>query len=591
MKIIFFAPHAAIWIHAFPEALVAEALKDEGHEIIYVTCSGQLSAGCIAMNSYGVSADAPIEQKIKVCRRCEGNKRILLHKFGFTSIDLNTLVSEEIVAKVRILLSEVTQKNFLGLEVAGIEVGRIALFEFLLEYKKSSLDFCSESEWLHYLASLENTLYSVFAGEHLIERETPDAVVVYNSLYSVNRVICKLAEIRSIPHYFMHAGGNLAHRLTTMIVAKNDIFCLLRQSIEYWPDYRDLPLSEKMATAITDHFIELLKGLNVFAYSPPRANKTYELRHKFGIAKNQKVLCATLSSYDERFAAETIGAREQITELLFPRQADWIRAIFEYISTRPDLYLIVRVHPREFPNKREKVKSAHAHQLEELMRNIPENAVINWPSDNLSLYDLAEVTDVFLNAWSGVGKEMSLLGLPVVLYSPDLPLYPAKINYVGTTHLSYFQAIENALTDGWRSDNIVRAYRWLAVEYGYILINISDSYKNIESAPNGLAQRTEVFLKRVIDPYWQQKKDCRNRTRPLSAQKQILELFESGASSLLVKRDKGSLTLPGGSSDISILRKEVKRLLVVMYPNGGEKTSRLGRMLSDFADEGHANQH
>ena len=42
MNVLVFAPHSAVWIHAFPEALVAEALMQEGHQIIYVGCGGVL---------------------------------------------------------------------------------------------------------------------------------------------------------------------------------------------------------------------------------------------------------------------------------------------------------------------------------------------------------------------------------------------------------------------------------------------------------------------------------------------------------------------------------------------------------------------
>ena len=38
LKILVFAPHSAIWLHAFPEALIVESLAQEGHEIIYITC-------------------------------------------------------------------------------------------------------------------------------------------------------------------------------------------------------------------------------------------------------------------------------------------------------------------------------------------------------------------------------------------------------------------------------------------------------------------------------------------------------------------------------------------------------------------------
>ena len=38
MRILFFAPHAAIWYTSFPEALIADSLARGGHDIIYLTC-------------------------------------------------------------------------------------------------------------------------------------------------------------------------------------------------------------------------------------------------------------------------------------------------------------------------------------------------------------------------------------------------------------------------------------------------------------------------------------------------------------------------------------------------------------------------
>src|SRR5690606_6941171 len=98
-----------------------------------------------------------------------------------------------------------------------------------------------------------------------------------------------------------------------------------------------------------------------------------------------------------------------------------------------DLFLIIRVHPREFPNKRDSLKSDHALELEQTLSELPENVRVNWPSDNISLYDLAQIMDVCLNSWSTAGKEMGTLGIPVVLYSADLVFYPADLNYLAVS--------------------------------------------------------------------------------------------------------------------------------------------------------------
>jgi len=583
MKILFFAPHSAIWIHAFPEALVAESLAKGGHEIVYVTCGRQLNAGCVAMSAQGVSSAASSERKAEVCRRCEGNKRILIREFGFSGCDLSDALTPEDLVETDRILSEITRDNFLELTIAGIDVGRIALYEFLLDRKKSALGFETDAEWRQYLVALKNTLYAVFGGERLLERELPDAVVVYNALYSVNRAVCKLATARGISQYFLHAGGNLAHRLQTLLLAKGNTFELLRHAVGVWPAYRDVPIDPQIARAVTDHFLELLRGRSVFAYSSPRSAKNGDLRGKFGITSSQKVICATLSSYDERFAAETIGALPLAKDLLFPTQVQWVEAMIEFARTRPDRFLVIRVHPREFPNKREGVKSLHASKLEALLRNLPSNVAVNWPADGLSLYDLAEIVDVFLNAWSSVGKEMSLLGIPVVLYSSNLPFYPADINYLGTTYQDYFEAVEQAIADGWQPRNIIRTYRWCAIEYGRMLVDISDAYGGTERVPVGILDRARAKLIRILFPYKQQQHDCRVRPAQIRSAPAINTLVVSGVPTVL---DIAPLVRPSQesvSSETAVLCREIGRILNAMYPGGDIGESKLGAKLEMFA--------
>ena len=48
-KILFFAPHTAIWVFAFPEALVAEALAEHGHDIVHVGCGEIYRRFCVPM--------------------------------------------------------------------------------------------------------------------------------------------------------------------------------------------------------------------------------------------------------------------------------------------------------------------------------------------------------------------------------------------------------------------------------------------------------------------------------------------------------------------------------------------------------------
>jgi hypothetical protein len=577
MKLLFFSPHAALWVHAFPEALIAQALRQAGHEIVYITCGGQFSLGCTAMTAHGLSSETPRDEREKVCATCKLHTGLLRRHFRLSGSDVANELPIEDREKIDRIMAGVTRDNFQILEIHGAQVGRAALYEFLLEHKKSALTFTTDSEWHRYLAALENTLYAAFAAKRIIERENPDAIVAYNTLYGVNRVVCQVGAAHGKPHYSLHAGFNLAHRLQTLMPSKGDVFDLLCKAVAMWPSLADLPIDAAQARLVTDHFLELLTGRSVFAYSAAQSGGTNNPRKMLGIAGDQNVLCATLSSYDERFAAEAIGARKPVAGLLFPTQAEWLRALIDYVATRPGLFLIIRVHPREFPNKRESATSDHARQLEEQFRNLPANVAINWPTDNLSLYDLAETTDVFLNAWSSAGKEMAMLGIPVVSYSEDLALYPVDERYLGIDSATYFAAIERALSDGWRFENIRRVYRWYTVEFERIVIDIADGFGMQEYRSLSWTRDKIEKLLRLIDPYWQQRRDCWLRPRRLASQRLIARFFESGAISTL---ELSTPAAASAASEARAIRTEIARILRVMYPQHDARDSRLAQWLT-----------
>ena len=334
-----------------------------------------------------------------------------------------------------------------------------------------------------------------------------------------------------------------------------------------WPTYRDLPCSPEMLEAVTGHMMALFKGLDVFAYSAPKGINPPDLRSRFGVKPGQKVLLATMSSSDERVAAEAIGVQFPDKTCLFPTQVDWVRALIEYAGNHPELCLILRVHPRNFPNKREAVKSAQAVVLEELLQKLPENVKVNWPADAISIYDLAEIVDAVLNGWSNAGKEMSLLGLPVVLYSHELVTsYPSSINYVGVNKEEYFSQVERALVDGWSFENIRKAYRWCAFEYYRSLINISESFPAREISRTFIARAFRRIV-RAIKPDWEQIRDCRGRAEHLHSRDLINKIVVNGSASLFDEVDPSALERVSFERETEFLKREVAKIARAMYGN------------------------
>lgn len=565
MKTLVFAPHAAIWVHAFPEALVAEALAKAGHDIVYVTCDRQFHEYCVAMSASGLAFGAAEAHRRAVCDRCRSQAGLLRERFRFRGPDLGDQLRPDDDACIRELVAGATRSDPGASQILGLPVGRFALYQLLIRRKKMTLEF-SDDEWAEYLVHLAASARAAIALSRLFAIERPDRVLLYNGLYSVNLACRHLADGAGIPTYFLHAGGNLAHRLQTLIAGRGHTYRFYPELLKQWPRFRERPASPALLRTVTDHFVELLSGRSGFVYSVRKGAAAASIRERFAIRPDARILVATLGSYDEEFAAESVGARVHDSPPVFPMQADWIRALCEFAAVRADLFLIVRVHPREFPNRREQVQSQHADLLRATLAKLPANVKVNWPDDNISIYDLAEEADVFLNSWSSVGKEMSLLGLPVVTYAPELLFYPPELNYSARSPEQFFAQIDMALADGWSAERIRRTYRWLAVEYGYGLVDIADGYAMRENEKPPLASRAWRRVRRALDPLYAQKRDCARRPARLAQAPLIARLIESGRETILDVLDDEDLEQATPAEEDQALREEISRLILYLYP-------------------------
>lgn len=554
-KFVFFSPHSSVWVHAFPEALVAEALVAAGHEVIVVGCGNIMSMQCTTFATKGFNGTADSGVRSRVCTECIRCQERITTKMALGRIFLEDLLSPDDIAEVDRALDRKTVKQLLQIERHGIPVGRIAAYETLLNGKKRDFAF-NHSEANAYVGYVRGSLLALRAMEGLFGREAPFALVTYNSLYAVNRSISLLAESRGIKAMSLHAGPNLSTWLETLLIGRGNGYDHPTHLKSLWPLFSALPCGAAAAAHITDHLVESSKGESAFTYSSP-VTSVGDLRRRFGVRPHQKILLATMSSYDERFAAEAVGAIAPPVSTLFPQQVDWIKHLIGLISERDDWFLIVRVHPRDFPNKREGQLSDHARTLQKEFSAAPPNVAINWPADLISMYDLACETDVILNGWSSAGKEMAMLGLPVVGYSAALLGYPETLNIIGETHAAYLDGIESALKSGWSFERMRMTYRWLALEQIYSVADISDGFSRRRVRRSMFRRAIERIWRLVFNQDFLESRDMRRRPRPLKNTALIVKAFVGANNSLADVAEKPVATF---AEETAALTVELSRI-------------------------------
>lgn len=522
MKALFFSPFANVWEHSFPESLVAEGLKSKGVDIVTVRCDGVFDDFCIAMSASGLTAADSVKKRMQVCAACRKRRNFTDKSFGFDNLLLEHFLEASDYEIALALVAETNSDNWTVQALHGVPIGKYSAYEFLLNYKILGTDI-PEELFPKYLSQLKNSALSLLAAEKILDQEKPDRVITYNRLYGINHAFLAVAELRNIPTYSLQGGGHVVHRGETVTLFRNSETQFQVLESNNWNECKNSPLDEADTYLVASHLQGLMDASSAFAYSSAyEAMDPDKLRERLGIPLNAQVLLIPMSSEDELNAAELADLLPDRSSRpnVFTDQFEWINFLFSYAEKHSDLKFILRLHPRMYPNKRENVVAPVLEKVLSLVKSAPSNVIINYPADNISLYDLLQIVDVTLGYRSTVGVELAAYGIPVVApANRDFYTYPDEIQRVGYSQSEYVTKIESALDEGWSIENMRNAYRWLSFLFSQISVDFSDSVNakpsSIRPKKPGLKLwfwRKMVFLIIQFGPLVRERLSMRNRT-------------------------------------------------------------------------------
>jgi hypothetical protein len=478
------------------------------------------------MTAYGQTFESSTHKKQKICLTCKDSRELLDNHSGLNTDVFAAYLSPDDIIEVDTILNSINSDNFEELKIDDVPIGKFACYEILLNYKISDMKQMN-GVWEEYVENLRQCLTTYKAVSKYLVLNKIDRVVVYNSLYSLNRTTVKCAERLGIPWSTIHGGKNLENMLQTLTVSRSDSHDLLLARSKEWHEWKDIPLNSREILSVKNNLEYILSAKSAFTYSTSKKRTSpIALREKYDIDQGRKVLLCVLSSADERFAADVVESLDfQMTSTetsIFANTHEWLSNLISFVEKYQEFHLIIRVHPREFPNHRESVESTRGIELVRLSEQHHTRVSWNLPGDDTSLYDLAEITDVVLNGTSTAGIELMALGLPVVVFdSHKLFSYPGGFNYTGETHDDYERAILKAAEDGWSLKNSINAFRYRSFLFNVVTLSLDDA----------IPSRTTWSMERVVDGL----RNRKNWPIPLTVQNRIRRRELSQCSEELIE--------------------------------------------------------
>jgi hypothetical protein len=469
--VLFFSPEAGVGPHFVAQCILAKTLQEQGHRVLFTRCFN-LFRRCPVMGMRRLAFEAGEGARRRICEECAGNAIDMLEAYGLPHVDLRAIATTEMTERIRQAL-EKAPENLMDFEYEGIAFGRLAAHDLALARKLSSFDPLPDSfrvGWRDYISS-------AMMAYHLVDAvcaRYPVHRMVHFSFYGLLAAGRLAAERRGIPStnvtlYFDHRRYLILPTIWPSYISKQ---------AEAWPDWRGLSLAPELIQEATEDVLWHLGSQGRPVYSPPPSFRSDDVRERLGLSPDRKLLVAYTSSLDElvsfTLCREVFRDPVRMRPQPFVDQIEWLEALTAHVEGRPDLQLVVRIHPREGITRRENVASQHLDALRRALDRPYRNCRIVWPQDPISSYDLGESADLVLVSWSTIGLEFARMGAPVLAATvdPNVSPFPSD-DFVewAETKEGYFRKLDELLDRPATIETVLHAFRWF---YLYFLGNTLD---------------------------------------------------------------------------------------------------------------------
>ncbi len=353
------------------------------------------------------------------------------------------------------------------------EINRIVelVSEFDTQYSLQVEEVDHDNE-VYQLRRERNEEVALVAYSYLKENK-PDVVIVPNGTIQELGVVYRIARLLKIP-VITYEFGDQRQRIW---VAQNTE--VMRQETDaMWRARQTIPLKDEELDRLRSMLVARQHGAmwENFARQWQGTPKTGgdAARKELGLDERPVVLLAT----------NVLGDSLTLGRHMFSKtMSEWISRTVQYFAGRPDVQLVIRVHPGEvLTHGTSMVKVVH-----EVFPKLPEHIRLIAPTEKVNTYDLIEVADVGLVYTTTVGLEMAMAGVPVIV-AAQTHYRNRGFTLDPDSWVTYYKTLGQVLQDpaghhlnrqqiekAWQY-----AYRWFfefPLPYPWHLVRMWDDYK------------------------------------------------------------------------------------------------------------------
>jgi hypothetical protein len=385
------------------ESALAAALTFRGAEVHAVLCDGSMTAcaECEASLYPDLRAFADHGPSRDLCRDCQWPAEEVYAELGITVHRLGDWLRPEDRAEAKALGASIPSDTIESYTYDGMAVGEHAHAGALRFFASGSLEGERHADAI-LRRYLESALLAAMATRRLLHAITFTSVVLTHGIYVPWGVVGEAAR-----HNGVHVSTwNVAYRKRRFIFSHGDTYhhTLLTEPVEHW---QDRPLSDEQERELMKYLESRREGLFdwIVFHRPTKQDKS-EVAAQLGLDPNKPIVgLLTNVSWD---------AQLHYPANAFPNMLEWLVQTCEYFAARPDLQLLIRVHPAEisgFPPSRQPV----LRELHKRIPTLPPNIFVVPPESGVSSYTLMRLCNAAIIYGTKMGVELTSVGLPVIV--------------------------------------------------------------------------------------------------------------------------------------------------------------------------------
>ena len=384
--------------HLLWEATFAHALRHRGARPVFATCGGRLPV-CDAVN---IHARGPMP-----CLSCGDMARDTLRAAGFDPITLASLVdvpAERRAARNRIAeidtVAEMRRAHDVELD---LPIGELVRISVLWHLARGTLDESPETRrcYRSFLVSAQVTARYL---DRLLDEVKPDRVLTLNGLFWAEGILAALATRRGIPVATYERG----FLIDTVVLSTATPACDYVVDAVTWDEARKTPLPPAAESELDDYLDERTRGLRaVDNIWEERVEEWEAIRRTVGLSQDRPFFAL--------FSNVVWDSACQDKDDGFACLADWVVAVIEGFRARPDVDLVVRVHPAEVRSDNHPTRELMTDVIRTRVPDLPSNVRLVPPENAVSSYPLMARCRAGLVYTTTAGLEMAVAGHPVVV--------------------------------------------------------------------------------------------------------------------------------------------------------------------------------